>query len=250
MQKEQLERRLVGVVKVRNHKVTWASAAFAQMMGYDSAELAGLPTRIFYEDDASFDEFWHGARDALNRGEAFGGKVRRVRKDGSVGWFEVNCFRREPEVDEHETTLVDISDKQAAIEALAQSEARLREAQRIAQLGSWEVDRVAGDRVANDRVANDRVGGGVAWSDEMFRIFGRNPRVEQPSLDVYAAIAHLRVHGGVHRGEQFVAKLVEDAVYVQIRHTPTIPELWDHRLTESRNPRSASDSAQEKFHGI
>ena len=175
MQQELFERRLVGVVKVRNQTITWASAAFAQLMGYEPGELTGRPTRIFYEDDASYEEFWHGARDALIRGEAFGGKVRRVRKDGSRGWFEVNCFRSEPGIDEHETTLVDISDKQAAIDALAQSEALLKDAQGIAQLGSWAIDRVHDS---------------VVWSDEMFRIYGKDPGADQPSLEVYAALAH------------------------------------------------------------
>jgi hypothetical protein len=54
----------------------------------------------------------------------------------------------------------------------------------------------------------------------------------------------------VHRGEEFVAKLVEDAVYVEVRHTLTIPELCHDRLTESRNHQRASDSAQETFDGI
>jgi len=175
MQEELFERRLVGVVKVKNHTVTWASAAFAQLMGYERDELTGRPTRIFYEDDDSYNDFWNSARDALNRGEAFGGKVRRVRKDGSVGWFDVNCFRPEPGVDEHETTLVDISDKQAALAALAQSEKRLKEAQSIAHLGSWQLDRAHGV---------------VAWSDEMFRIYGLDPCTGTPSLDVFVALAH------------------------------------------------------------
>ena len=53
--------------------------------------------------------------------------------------------------------------------------------------------------------------------------------------DVDAAIPHLGVDSSVHRGEEFVAKLVEDAVYVEVRHTLTIPELCHDRLTESRN---------------
>ena len=58
---------------------------------------------------------------------------------------------------------------------------------------------------------------------------------------VDAAVAHLGVYGGVHRGEEFVAKLVEDAVYVEVRHTLTIPELCHDGSVESRNCHTASD---------
>ena len=49
---------------------------------------------------------------------------------------------------------------------LRQSEARLEEAQRIAHLGYWERDLVAGR---------------IAWSDETYRIFGLSPRA--PEID-------------------------------------------------------------------
>ncbi|MHB1352430.1 MAG: bifunctional diguanylate cyclase/phosphodiesterase [Thiobacillus sp.] len=50
----------------------------------------------------------------------------------------------------------DVTDKMQAEAALKESEIRLREAQRIAQVGSWALDLVTGKLV---------------WSDEMFRIF-------------------------------------------------------------------------------
>ena len=37
------------------------------------------------------------------------------------------------------------------------------------------------------------------------------------ACDVDATVPHLGVYGGVHRGEEFVAQLVEDAVYVEVR---------------------------------
>src|SRR5262249_59610688 len=54
---------------------------------------------------------------------------------------------------------VDVSARKAADEALARSEARLAEAQRVAHVGSWEWD-VAGNV--------------VPWSDELYRVYGRS----------------------------------------------------------------------------
>ncbi|MBS3997592.1 MAG: PAS domain-containing protein [Hydrogenophaga sp.] len=52
--------------------------------------------------------------------------------------------------------------------ALAGSEARLREAQRIAALGSWECDIQTGR---------------VVWSDELYRLFGVDPGTFEPSFE-------------------------------------------------------------------
>jgi len=57
-----------------------------------------------------------------------------------------------------------------------------------------------------------------------------------------SAVAHLGVDGSVHRGEEFVAKLVEDAIDVKVRHTLTITELWEDSRAESWNGYTASHS--------
>jgi PAS domain S-box-containing protein len=54
---------------------------------------------------------------------------------------------------------IDVTARKTADEALARSEARLAEAQRVAHVGSWEWD-----------VASNR----VTWSDELYRVYGVN----------------------------------------------------------------------------
>ncbi len=69
----------------------------------------------------------------------------------------------------------DISDRKRAEEALRETEARLREAQRIARLGSW------GWEPPTDR---------VWWSDAEFELFGVDRQVVNPSFTAFLALVH------------------------------------------------------------
>src|SRR5689334_18190938 len=60
----------------------------------------------------------------------------------------------------------DVTDRKKAAEALEKSEASLAAAQRIAHLGSWELDLAHEDMSSNE----------LRWSDETYRIFGLEPR--------------------------------------------------------------------------
>lgn len=71
--------------------------------------------------------------------------------------------------------VMDITDRRLAEEKLRKSEASLREAQRIANLGHWEWD-----------ILHDE----VEWSDELYRIFGRPLADRQISVDTFMATVH------------------------------------------------------------
>jgi len=60
----------------------------------------------------------------------------------------------------------DISDRKQAEELLIKSDTHLKSAQRISKLGSWEFDLQTGN---------------VTWSEEVFRIFGRDPQIGTPT---------------------------------------------------------------------
>jgi diguanylate cyclase (GGDEF)-like protein/PAS domain S-box-containing protein len=61
-----------------------------------------------------------------------------------------------------------IEDRRKSEDALRHSEERLQEAQQVAQVGSWEVD---------------LVNGSWWWSDELFRIYGRDIASGHPTLE-------------------------------------------------------------------
>jgi PAS domain S-box-containing protein len=83
----------------------------------------------------------------------------------------------------------DITELHLAEEALRASEAKLREAQRIARLGNWELS-----------VRTGR----VRWSEEVFGLFERDPALREPSfeesLSYYASESRERLRAAVERG--------------------------------------------------
>lgn len=70
---------------------------------------------------------------------------------------------------------VDITEGTQAVEALRKSEARLNEAQRIARIGSWELDYTTKQLV---------------WSDEIFRIFEIEPAHFEASYEAFLNAIH------------------------------------------------------------
>jgi PAS domain S-box-containing protein len=69
-----------------------------------------------------------------------------------------------------------LREKEALAESLRLSEKRLKEAERVAKMGYYEID-------LNTGIAK--------WSDETFRIFGMDPEVDhETNLDSYAELMH------------------------------------------------------------
>jgi PAS domain S-box-containing protein len=70
-------------------------------------------------------------------------------------------------------TVQDITERKRAEEALQQTQLYLREGQRLARMGSWAF--------------NDA---GLYWSDELYQIFGLDPRNGVPTVEQHLAIIH------------------------------------------------------------
>jgi PAS domain S-box-containing protein len=90
----------------------------------------------------------------------------------------------------------DITERKRAEEELRRSEAGLAEAQRIAHLGNWEWDLVADE---------------VYWSDEVFRIYGYEPKAFVPTLERlfevvrpdYRERLRAAIDGAIYRDEPY-----------------------------------------------
>jgi PAS domain S-box-containing protein len=95
-----------------------------------------------------------------------------------------------------------LAEREAAGRALATSAARLREAQALAHVGSWEWD-----------IPNGR----VAWSDELYRIFGLEPSSGPMTYERYLELVHPEDRGFV---DEIVRGALEDGE----------PFAYEHRI--------------------
>lgn len=94
-------------------------------------------------------------------------ECRALRKDGSTFWAEIQSKNRIEEGRKIRiTALRDITDRKRAEQEMQRSSNLLRQAEKIADMGSWEWD-----------IANDI----VHWSDGLFRIFKRDPADGAPN---------------------------------------------------------------------
>jgi PAS domain S-box-containing protein len=103
-------------------------------------------------------------RNAIKNLEDWNSEFRVIWPDGTMHWLAArgSIYRtNEGKATRMLGVVMDITEKKNAEEALRASEAKLEEAQRIAHVGYWERD-------VNTDLIN--------WSDETYRIFGKQPQ--------------------------------------------------------------------------
>jgi two-component system cell cycle sensor histidine kinase/response regulator CckA len=139
--------------------------------GYSRDEFLGMTTRdVCSPEEASTlaDYLGQLATQGAGAGPGHAGKWQHRKRDGSL--INVDITWSMLQFKGHEALLTmanDVTELQRASVAQNKSEASLAAAQRIARLGSWEMDLLD----AEDLNRNP-----LYWSDETYRIFGLEPR--------------------------------------------------------------------------
>ena len=119
--------------------------------------------RTVHPDERSL--VWKAVQDAMQSRSPYLAEFRIVRTDGAVRWVSAKGKFYYSPAGEPERMLgvaVDITERKSVEEALRQKKIELTEAQRLAEVGSWQWD-----------PATDN----VTWSDELYRIVGRSTKL-------------------------------------------------------------------------
>ncbi|MBA3848812.1 MAG: hypothetical protein C0502_02305 [Opitutus sp.] len=156
-----------------------------RQVGYSEAELLGMtPVHIKPEfTPARFREMVRPLVDGREQMHVF--ETLHRHKDGQDVPVEINLqFVRTAGGEERFVAIVrDIAERKRAEAALRASEERLNEAQRIARLGSWELD---------------LTGNKLHWSDEIFRLFEIDPARFGASYEAFLNAVHPDDHAAVN----------------------------------------------------
>lgn len=151
----------------RDGFVVDANPALAQMLGYSVSDLCTRHYReITHPDDLLLDQH---QTEQLLRGETSSYRIekRYLRKDGQTMWGELTVTTIPGPPPGHVIGMVlDISERKRAEEALHHKTKELKAAQRLARIGS---------------ALRDLQSDTMVWSDELYRIFGRDPQLPPPS---------------------------------------------------------------------
>jgi diguanylate cyclase (GGDEF)-like protein/PAS domain S-box-containing protein len=142
--------------------IVWTNPAFSALSGYSAEEVLGKNPRLLSsgkQDKSFYSEMWA----AIIAGATWRGEIINRSKNGSLNPEEMTItpvLSKSGEITHFVAVKQDITERKRAERALHQSEAELKEAQRVAGLGSWTFDRKTGQ---------------VTWSDELYHVFRLDP---------------------------------------------------------------------------
>ncbi len=155
----------------------YASPACTRLLGYQPEELVGKSAYDFFHPE-DIPEVRESHEDILEQPIVNCVSYRIRKKDGTYTWFETTSQTIRNEATGQIESIIAVSRDTAARRAVEQDVQRCRRelavTQRLAHIGTWYWD-----------LEDNR----VAWSDEVYRIFGVE-RSAQPSFEQSVALVH------------------------------------------------------------
>ncbi|HZX33038.1 MAG TPA: PAS domain S-box protein [Rhodocyclaceae bacterium] len=163
-------------VKDRQHRWVHINEAGCRLLGAPREELIGR-SEVDYLHPDEVRVCWEGDNIVFNTGRDYSNEERTIAADGTPRHFTtrkslITTSHGEPLV---VATISEITEHRELQEALRASRHILAEAQRIAHIGSWQMDLPDGR---------------MEWSDEVFRILELDPDNTTACRDIFLARVH------------------------------------------------------------
>jgi len=182
------------VLTSRDLKIFNANPAFRQMLGYTEEE---MNTRTFL--DVTYPE--HRRTDRENGEKLWEGKIpnyrtekRYITKNGDICWgsLSTSLIRGRDGKPLYALAMVEnITERKLVEEALSKRKKDLKEAQRLAKIGSWDWDATTDT---------------ITWSEEYYHIYGFDPTLRpvgyEDHLKAYTPESSARLDAAVKRNIQ------------------------------------------------
>ena len=148
------------------------NAAAASMLGYPRAELARMRSSALIP--AAFAERAAEIRRLFVERRRYEGEFQLRRKDGTLIHAELRAVGDIlPGL--NLAVARDVTARKQAEESAALARRRLEEAESVAHIGSWEWDLATG---------------AIAWTLELYRLFGVTPRLFRPTYEGFLSLIH------------------------------------------------------------
>ena len=163
-----------------NYKIVMFNAAAKNLFGYTTEEIYLQPIDILLPKDvrAKHDDYIRSFDDTVERARFMANRssVKGLTKDGRLIPLDISIQKHLGDKEIRYSAICrDVSTFQTIINELETSEARLSRAQEIAQFGNWVWAIETGE---------------ITWSDELYRIFGRERDSYYPNYETLIETIH------------------------------------------------------------
>jgi PAS domain S-box-containing protein len=162
-------------VKDREHRWLMLNDAFCDLIGHTKDELIGKSDYEFFPKEQA-DEFWAGDERVFTSGNVDLNEEGITSRDGKTHYIQTKKALLKRNGAEYLIGGIrDITQRKKMEDELRRNRASLVEAQRIGQMGSWELDLTTG---------------ALTWSDEIYRIFEIDPALFGASYEAFLNTIH------------------------------------------------------------
>jgi PAS domain S-box-containing protein len=174
-----------GILIVDNcDRIRYANNSFCNLMGYEFKEISGKIPHDLFSSEEEQKTIKNTIDDRRNK-KNYQYEIQLRTKKGDKIWLLVNhspYLDRNGKVIGSITVQSNITHLKDAQKAMAENEARLKKAQKVAHVGSWELNFATGKAL---------------WSDEACKIYGLSTEEKEQSYESWISFIHPKDIDGV-----------------------------------------------------